>query len=200
MNSLVFFISRQTNPSAYTNHLKMLHTVKSSLCKRVVRTGYITKQKGDLLFISQQPLAATRSGVIRYEINGFAIVVQHKHMLYIDVICANSTGRMLMNEIEKYATLHGIKYIQLSALPSAINAYRKMGFIHSDLKCVESPHIAQRAQSVKDLRFTNINKATSHKEFEKLLDLLIKDNLVSDKQCKTVSKCSEDGYTMTKCL
>ena len=203
MNTIIT-IERKANAKAYSNHLKLLHTVKTSLCKKVVRNGYITnsiKQTGDVLFISQRPLTVeSRSGVIRYEINGFAILMKHNQKLYIDVICANSTGRLLMEEIETYAKGIGIRYIQLSALPSAINAYRRMGFIHSDMKCIEDTHIAQRAGELKHLRFQNVNEATSHTDFKKLLSLLIKEKLVSDKKCRTVFKCSENGFTMTKCL
>lgn len=124
--------------------------------------------------------------------------------LYVDLICAKNAGRQLMNAIFQYGKNLGLEHITLSALPSSLLFYRKLGFKHIDPcstdQCNELPEITEQASKVADYKFENHFEAEEHKPFHKLLRLLIKNNLTKNKKCKRVPECRMDGYLMSCCL
>lgn len=159
---------------------------------------YASSSGTDYIFLAIPEKRQTRSfGKI---IHGFALVKETKTSLYIDVICAKGAGFKLLSKVESLAKHLGKLFITLSALPSAINAYRKFGFIHSEKKCNEDPVITKLGEALQYQRFKSSNKAVKDRKFATLLSELVKLKLVSDKKCRNVRQCSVNGYSMTKCI
>lgn len=159
---------------------------------------YATTNNIKYVMIAVPSVRQTRS--TGRKINGFVLIKENKDSLYIDVICAKGAGFKLLESVEKMGKALGKMYISLSALPSAINVYRKFGFVHTEKSCMENPVIAKLGEALKYERFSSSSRAVEDKRFSKLLSELVKMKLVSDKKCRTVHQCSVDGYSMTKCI
>lgn len=88
------------------------------------------------------------------------------------------TGFKILSEVERVAKNLGKMFITLSALPSAMNAYRKFGCIHSEEKCIEDPIITKLGEALQYQRFKSSNKAVKDRKFATLLSELVKMKLV----------------------
>lgn len=182
----------------FNNALQFIKSHNKQLCKSEVGLNYIRSYsfgKADLVFIAE-PNTITRSR----KTVGFALVQVHNSHYYIDVICANGSGKALLNAVEVHARRNDKQFLKLSALPAAVLVYKKMGFVHTDGDCTEEPTVSYLSSLLKGKRFSSSQSASKNEEFKQLLKHLIKLKLTSNKGCKTVKKCSVDGFTMTKCL
>lgn len=121
--------------------------------------------------------------------------------LYIDLMCARGAGTALVNVVKYLAKKWEFPHVTLSALPTAMNFYRKLGFQNCELPvCVESPEVAQLATAVQHKRFRSDQESEHDDEFRALLEELIRRRLIRNKRCHKISSCSIDGYSMTCCL
>lgn len=177
--------------------------VQSTLCKRVVAPAYVRESGvlfADTLIISQYVTRQTRAGTKHFAIDGFAYIKLRESDIYVDVICANKTGRKIMQQIISLAKIYEKQFVVLNALANAIIAYRKMGFVHSDKECIENPEIATLANAIMNKRFSTSNEALQDAEMYKLLSQLAKKRLTSNTNCADVENCAINGFTMTLCV
>lgn len=173
------------------------------ICQRQIQHRYINTsslKNADGILVASEALTRTRSKQLHQLVNGFAIFQILGDSIYLDVICARTSGKILLNEIYKVAKMLGKTYVKLNALPHVINFYKKEGFVHSENNCVSIDKITQLSNSLSSLRFKTQSQALKNKEFFKLLQLLKQNKLVANKSCRSVKDCSIDGYTMVKCI
>jgi hypothetical protein len=162
------------------------------------------------------------------KLDGFALLKNNKNHLYIDLICGKGTGKQMFEAIENLALNAGKSQIKLSAMPSAmLQYYRAYDFRftdscnqHNNVTRVADAAISEfqeiLAQMKNDKKKLGLAKSTKDKaktqkkiqayarkiskttaSLERLLSNM---NIVANKGCKNPLKCSENGYTMTKCL
>lgn len=134
---------------------------------------------------------------------GFSLLqLRDSDSVYIDVICTQQGyGALLVHEIIRWTAQIGRRHVELSALPNVINFYRKIGFRLSDNKeCKETDKLKKIANRVSGLRFNNPQEANSDRRFQALLDTLIQEELVANKNCVNIVQCSEHGYHMIYCI
>tara|TARA_B100001093_G_C26776215_1_gene992521 strand:- start:943 stop:1425 length:483 start_codon:yes stop_codon:yes gene_type:complete len=138
------------------------------------------------------------------EVEGFILMrfgeMGGKKMIYVDVICARKVGKKLLNEMYEFARRNKVEYIQLSALPHVINFYKKERFVHSEKGCIADEKTRKVSDMVKGYEFKDFKDVMKNRDFVKFLEHLRKQKLVANKKCTSVAKCSEDGYTMTRCI
>jgi len=174
-----------------------------NICKGKVRHTYIREQSisgANMMVVAYTAKKGTRSLRDSFNIHGFAFIKKTKSVMYIDVICGIGVGKRILHTIYNKARALNIKCITLSALPHVINFYRKEGFIHAESCKSETEIIRVIAEANKSLRFKDMTQAMSDKAFRKLLSVLVKYKLTSNKSCKNISSCSIDGYVMSKKL
>lgn len=134
---------------------------------------------------------------------GFAILQLHEapRSLYIDLMCARGAGGALVNVIKQLAVRWNYSHITLSALPVAINFYRRYGFQHAELPCcAEDDDLRDMSEQTQHKRFHNEQEAVEDPEFYSLLSALVKRRLVRNKRCRKIETCSVDGFSMIYCL
>lgn len=183
--------------------LEFIRAQAPRICQRQIQHKYINKaslKNADGILVASESLTRTRSRKLHQLVNGFAIFQIQDDFIYLDVICARTSGKLLLKEIYKLAKLLQKKYIKLNALPHVINFYKKEGFVHAEDSCVSSNKIALLSNSLSNLRFKTQYDAVKDKDFFKLLQLLQRTKLVANKACRSVEECSIDGYTMVKCV
>ena len=135
---------------------------------------------------------------------GFALLTLFKenHELYVQLMCAQSghgLGRLLMQKIqqlcrEEYS--REIKYVTLSAIPSAINFYRKLGFSHFEPPAQlqeDEKKVTPAAQAVAKYHFESNKEALENPEMKHLVQVLIKNNLTCNKNWRQQKKEDEDN-------
>ena len=191
--------------ASFRNTLNYIKRDDKFLCQNANGNGEINPNyirnafKGtDIVIVSRTPERQTRSNDA---IKGFCLVkIKHDH-LYIDVLCAKGGGLLLVKRVEQIARRMNKPYLMLNALPSVINLYKtKLGFVHTEKSCTEDPEVAALGQIVKNRKYSSSNNATNNAQFANLLKKLIELKLTAVKGCRGIKSCSEDGFTMTKCL
>lgn len=122
--------------------------------------------------------------------------------MYIELICTlQGYGSKLISYIIEYAKSLRLQFIKLSAITTAINFYRRIGFkLTEDKECGERSDIERLAEKVKKLRFETAEEYKENAEFAELLNTLVKHKIVKNKNCVDIDDCSTSGYSMTYCL
>ena len=162
------------------------------------------------------------------KLDGFALLKKKKTHLYIDLICGKGTGRQMFEAIENLAVSAGKKQIKLSAMPAAmLQYYRAYDFKFTET-CEQQDNVTRLADAAitqfegllskmkNDKRSFDAAKTVKERtKIQKTIQastrklaqtttglerLLSNMNIVANKGCKNPLKCSENGYTMTKCL
>lgn len=175
----------------------------TTLCRGFVNKNYIKETavaSADFLIVSYDIKNPTRSRAPLVNLNGFALMIKKPDHLYLDVICAKpGVGKSIIDEVSKQVVMHKKKYLVLSAVTYVINYYKKMGFFHGKRKCSTSENMKNLEEKTRRLKFKTDDNALKNKDFKKLLLVLVKKKMTSEK-CKTVPKCAEYGFVMTKCF
>lgn len=175
----------------------------TTLCRGFVDKHYIRNSavaNADFLIVSYNIKNPTRSKAPFVNLNGFALMNKKPDHLYLDVICAKpGVGKGIIDEVSKQVIMHKKKYLVLSAVTYVINYYKKLGFFHGKRKCSTSNNMKNVEERTRHLKFKDDDNALKNKDFRKLLLVLVKKKMTTEK-CKTVPKCAEYGFVMTKCF
>lgn len=204
--NIKFIEKKDPNFEIYKNLIKSNTNLCNSKNQEVVSSSYIKNQSlknVDIIALNLKEEYKTRSRKTPIiTVQGFALLQNRKNYLYIDVICAKQSGDALLSNIYILGNELKKKYVILNALPHVINYYKrdKHKFLHGYKSCEENIEIKKLGESLKNKKFKVPSNATSDKNFQKLLTLLINKKLTYDKTCKTIDSCSKNGYTMTKCI
>lgn len=185
----------------FNTYIRYINGQGASICGALVSHTYVKRnaiENADMIVVSLTK-KRTRTGE-RINLHGFALIRTKKSALYVDVICAKGVGKKILQRVYENAQHMGKRFITLSALPHVIHFYRKEGFIHSENACVEHDNIKRVARESAHMRFKTNNQAITNESFRKLLLILIKHGLVSDKSCREINVCKDNGFLMTKCL
>ena len=184
-----------------------------------VRNSYILNSNGALsnasfiLVAMPEHTRTTRSKQVHFDIaniKGFLIGQVRENDVYVDVICGSGTGLSLMTEARAIAIKENKQFLRLSGLPGPMMAYFNYklpeSFIFSDSSCKQIDSIEQiTSDMTKTFKQYKMNKKSeSLSKYEvlkkKLINLLIKLKLTSNKTCKTPKSCGQDGYSMMLCI
>lgn len=161
-----------------------------NLCQSQISNTYIKNTSltnVDYIIYLGEDTTKTRSKELMLDnLKGFTLAEDKKDHLYVDVICSKGYGKELLDEVYKLGKKLKKSYIKLNALPHVINYYKKQGFFITSLKEIDLK------------KFTNSNNAIKNEQFKKFLKFLIKLNTKTYNRCKTVRRCSENGFTMIK--
>jgi Acetyltransferase (GNAT) domain len=193
-------VKNDAHPSSLT-HQPYLFIVNMTMNFRTV--GFCLIRRGKLCTVN-----AKKTAVCKYPIDAW----------YIEFICSEKGkgfGKKLMNEIHRRATLSGIKYISLSALPEVIMFYHQLGYkLTLNLECLEKKNISEVAETVrqelerrKQQRLSipkDLDEMWNDPIFAQLVISSVQENLSSiqlrNEPCATDKECARDGIYMLICL
>jgi hypothetical protein len=186
-------VEKRIQPEKYFQ--LVMHEDTLNGCKNRIHPGYIRQsaETADKIIVSYFKDPYTRKKVQR----GFALVTNRPDNLYINVICANKSGKEILQLIDFIAN-QTQKCVILDALSNVIHFYRKLGFSlaqpgEKETDLVKS--LANKKVSVYNSSFT----ASQDTTIRKLLQTLIQQKLTSNANCKDVEQCEIDGFTMSRC-
>ena len=136
-----------------------------------------------------------------YPVNFAICGDKNAHTMYVEVICAKKGGKQLMEFIIADARSRGKTKVMLSALPTVINFYRKLGF-KPGKQCNDDPDLVkiETAHSIRGKKLSTLQEVDNDRQFKSYLRELIRKGIASDPQCKYVDDCNVDGYYMTLCF
>jgi len=187
---------------------KYVRSLSGTICSGGVSSDYISdhllKNCSFVLLSLVSVNRRSRSAQIYHNfqnLSGFLVARIRKNDIYVDVICGKGRGLQLMKAAREIAIEEKKSFLRLSALPGPMMVYYNYkipeSFVFSNSSCSEIDRIESLASSLKKLRNEPIKFEAVKK---KLLQLLIKNGLASNKSCKSVTKCNEDGYDMILCI
>ena len=128
---------------------------------------------------------------------------------YVDIICAQSNGRLLLDCFERYAqSVPGVKSVSLSAIPTVLTYYPKFGYEHR--KTCNTPADVVLPQTIKSrdksMIPTTKDQVLADNDF---LDYMIElrkhgygelDGDCANPTRDTIKNCGDSGYYMKKCF
>lgn len=127
---------------------------------------------------------------------------------YIDLVCTAPgkarAGQQIIDVAYDYATrVKDLDGLSLSALAGVVGFYRKLGFLHRDT-CAPEREDVKEAFEEKLLPLMcrhgrTVGEYIRHEKYEDFLEKLMEHRLTSDRMCRSVDECNEEGYLMTKC-
>lgn len=203
--TFTFINKNQVSPRQWTQAVNIVKSLVAPVCRAIVAVDFVplyALPAADAIVLASQPVPYGR--LIRYPYIGFALLQFPKDepdALFIDVLCAQGAGALLIEYIKQLAQHLGYSRVILNAISSAINFYRRFGFTNTNLSnCQEPPEVTQLAQNVAQLRFADTVEAEKNRQFIPFLNTLIQYQLTRDTSCKTVETCRDKGYTMAYCI
>tara|TARA_B100001094_G_scaffold328186_1_gene388039 strand:+ start:124 stop:789 length:666 start_codon:yes stop_codon:yes gene_type:complete len=184
-----------------------------------VSNSYIMNSNGALakasfiLIAMKEHNRITRSKQLHFDISnikGFLIGKIRQSDIYVDVICGSGTGLALMKEVREIAIKEDKQFLRLSGLPGPMMAYFNYklpeSFIFSESSCKQVDSIQEITTDITKTfkKYKADKNIYSLKKYDllkkKLVKLLIKLKLTSNKSCKIPRTCDVDGYSMLLCI
>jgi len=186
---------RPDNEKGFRAQFKRLRGQLNEMCHQTIAAHYtidVASKESDYLYISFQNGRPVNFAICKHV---------NAHTLYVQVICALKGGKALMEYVIADARARRYDRIMLSALPTVINFYRKLGF-NPGTKCEQDPEIVQieKMKRIYGKKMT-VYSVSTDRQFKQYLQYLVNKGLASNKDCgRNVEECNEDGYYMTLCF
>ena len=221
MASVNIITIERTDAKVWQDNVRAVLSMSNKFCQKVVSRKYIRDKalkNANCLLVGYVPGREVR-GIATLLMGGFLILnevtYEKQGFLYIDVVCADQSGvgSALLEQAERRAKQRQLKGLILFSLAHAVGYYRKLGYRHREACVEEDPDLSQgyvemvkplidtwKGASAKEITKAINSRAQEGIAYRRFLELLQTRDLVYDKGCKTLKKCSINGYVMTKCF